>query len=262
MSKRFTATEKWDDPFFQDLSPKYKCFWIFILDKCDAAGVWNVNLRAAEFFIGEKLDMKEVMQLFGDRIKILNGGERWFIQKFIEFQYGELSENCKPHQSVIQILKKYNLYKGYTKGIDTLQEKDKDKEKEKEKEKDKDKEKGGAGENKIFADCVAIYFDYYQDKVGVRPVFSKIEGKNLKYLIKKIQESTRSSGRDPTPEIIVETFKHILIHLPKWYITNGLSLSIINSKYNELIAGIKTNSSNYNEARIIANVAASYGDQS
>jgi hypothetical protein len=139
MAKRFTETAKWDDPFFQDLPPKYKCFWIFILDKCDAAGIWNVNFRAAEFFIGEKIDVKQAIELFKERIFILNGGERWFIQKFISFQYGELTEKCRPHLAVIQILKKYNLFEGYSKGIVTLKDKEQDKEQDKDKTKTPEK---------------------------------------------------------------------------------------------------------------------------
>lgn len=64
--------------------------------------------------------------------KLPNG--KIFVAGFCDFQYGQLSEDCKPHRPVIQKLKKQGLYervlKGYQKGFQTLQEKDKDKEEE------------------------------------------------------------------------------------------------------------------------------------
>ena len=43
MAKRFTATEKWDDPFFCNLEAKYKLAWIYLLDKCDNAGIYFIH---------------------------------------------------------------------------------------------------------------------------------------------------------------------------------------------------------------------------
>ena len=64
MGKRFTATTKWDDPWYQELTPINKCFWHFILDKCDHAGIWVVNWKAAEVNIGSKLNKKNILNLF------------------------------------------------------------------------------------------------------------------------------------------------------------------------------------------------------
>jgi hypothetical protein len=146
MAKRMTATEKWDDPWFQELDPKYKIFWMFILDKCDHAGIWQVNIKAANFFIGATYNESEILEAFKNRIVPINGGDRWFVKKFIEFQYGELNPANRAHLSVIQILKKYSLIdeQGDTKGLISPYEGYKDKDKDK----DKDKcIKGGAGGN-------------------------------------------------------------------------------------------------------------------
>jgi hypothetical protein len=129
MAKRFTDTNKWKDTWFQDLPTKYKLFWIYILDECDAAGLWKPNMRLASFQIGEPFEEAELKRVFINRITITDEGY-WFVSKFIEFQYGELSANSKPHLSVINLLKRHKI-KGYTKGIDTLKEKEKDKDKEK-----------------------------------------------------------------------------------------------------------------------------------
>src|SRR5574343_458826 len=136
MAKRFTETTKWQDKWFRKLEPKYKLLWYYILDNCDNAGIWEYDLELAEFFTGFQYDLPDTEKLFADRIVKVNHN-KWFIPKFIEFQYGELQEDCRPHQTVIKCLKKYNLFKGYSKGIYTLKDKDKDKEKEKEQEQPK-----------------------------------------------------------------------------------------------------------------------------
>lgn len=132
MAKRFTDTGKWKDLWFQDLPSKYKLFWLYILDECDNAGIWKPNIKLASFQICEPFEDSELKIILAERITILDSGY-WFIEKFIGFQYGELSETSKPHQSVLRILKN-NKIKGYQKGIHTLKDKDKDKDKEKDKE--------------------------------------------------------------------------------------------------------------------------------
>lgn len=131
MAKRFTDTNKWKDSWFQDLPIKYKLFWFYLLDECDNSGVWKPNIRLATFQIGEPFEEIELRRIFGDRIEVTEGGY-WFIKKFIDYQYGELSEACKPHQQVIQLLKKHKI-KGYSKGIHTLKDKDKEEDIDKDK---------------------------------------------------------------------------------------------------------------------------------
>lgn len=129
MSKRFTDTGKWKDSWFQDLPAKYKLFWIYILDECDHAGIYKPNIRLASFQIGEHFEEIEIKRILADRIEILGGGY-WFIKKFIEFQYGELSAESRPHASIIRTLKNHQI-KGYVKGIHTLKEQEQEQDKEK-----------------------------------------------------------------------------------------------------------------------------------
>lgn len=135
--KRFTETEKWRDPWFRKLSPKAKLAFIYICENCDNAGVWSGDTELADFTIGYPIPWKEVLESFGDRIMVLPGGE-WLVLKFVEFQFGALSEACKPHLQVIRLIEKHRVSKGYPKGINTLEEK----------EKEKDKEKKGSAEGK------------------------------------------------------------------------------------------------------------------
>jgi hypothetical protein len=98
-----------------------------------------MDFELASFCIGEEITKEEAFEFLSKQIHVFNGS-KWFIRDFIDFQYGELSEACKPHKQVIDLMKKHTLWKGYTKGKyrDKEKEKDKDKVKDKEKEKEKD----------------------------------------------------------------------------------------------------------------------------
>jgi len=102
-----------------------------LTDTCDNAGVIEVDLDLASFQIGYQYPINTLSEL-GDRIQLLPCGKH-FIPKFIPFQYGQLSEDCKAHKPVFASLEKHGI-KGYPKGIDTLQEKEKEKDTEKEEE--------------------------------------------------------------------------------------------------------------------------------
>ena len=83
MAKRFTDSEKWNKSWFRKLKPENKCFWIYILDKCSNAGIWDVDFEAAEFFIGTSLNRKEIDEIFKKQF-IEIADNKWFIHDFIE----------------------------------------------------------------------------------------------------------------------------------------------------------------------------------
>lgn len=111
MSKRFTETEKWKDPWFCGLSEKQKLFWIYLVDNCDHAGIWQANWPLVDFYIKE---YKHDALKFDGRILYISEN-KWFIKKFIDFQYnGKLNPENRTHKSVIDILEKEGAYKGLT----------------------------------------------------------------------------------------------------------------------------------------------------
>lgn len=138
MAKRFIDTDIWRKQWFRELKPKLKLFWFYIIGNCDNAGIWEADLKLAEFQMGVKLDLKELNEAFKDKIIVVGNG-KWFIKKFPEFQYGKgLSERNPAHRSVIDKLKKYDLEhgeqltlegasKGLQRGFKAPKDKDKDK---------------------------------------------------------------------------------------------------------------------------------------
>lgn len=141
MSKRFTATEKWDKSWFRKLPPRLKCLWQFICDRCDQSGVIEIDWELAAFQIGEAVANEDLSQFEG-RIHPLNGQKLW-VPSFVEFQYGALSESCPAHKPVFRSIQK-QFPKGYPIGyqypINRVQEEEEEKEEVKETEEETEKE--------------------------------------------------------------------------------------------------------------------------
>ena len=159
MAKRLTATEKWIDPWFCSLSERDRLFWLYLLDNCNHAGIWSVNpMLVQTYFPGYVINS----DIFGDRVTVLSG-EKWFINKFVEFQYGSLNKENRVHSSVIAILKKevskplarpmLAPSKPLARPMLGCKDKDKDKKlvKDKDRDKDRDKENGSVPSHPLLA---------------------------------------------------------------------------------------------------------------
>jgi hypothetical protein len=85
MAKRLTDTTKWNDSWFTELPMDMKLVWIYILDTCDHAGVYKVNLKLLKFQTGTEKTDTEIIEYLKERIYIKS--DKWFIPKFIMFQY-------------------------------------------------------------------------------------------------------------------------------------------------------------------------------
>jgi hypothetical protein len=129
MPKRLTDTEKWKKPFIKSLSVEYKLFFLYILDDCDHSGIWQVDIEVAEIRLGVKLSLQKARGFYAEKIVELDGGTKWFIPDFIQFQYGQLDEKNKMYKTVFYSLSKYNLM-GHLSPINggKVQVKEKDKE--------------------------------------------------------------------------------------------------------------------------------------
>jgi hypothetical protein len=113
MDKRFTDTEKWNDPWFCGLSVELKLLWLFLVDSCDVAGVWKVNKKYAEFVIGAPINWEEAGKVFNGRVIIPEkSGEYWFLPKYLYFHYPHgLSWDSNFTKGVIMRLSQRKLLK-------------------------------------------------------------------------------------------------------------------------------------------------------
>ena len=151
MPKRFTDTAKWEKMWYRKLPPITKCFWSYLLDRCNHAGIWEVDFEFAENYIGAPLDKSAIKKTLGERVIELQDGDKWFVPDFLCFQYVTLNANNKIHNSVLAILEKESavchlpqgllrVSKGLDKGLARVKDKDKEKAKDIAKAKGKDKE--------------------------------------------------------------------------------------------------------------------------
>ena len=151
MAKRFTDTGKWSKPFLRGLDAPYKLLWIYILDECDHAGIWQVDIEVARVKLGVKVTLEDALKNFEGKVYSISDGEKWFIPNFIEFQYGHLNPDNRAHQSVLKLLKSNNIdindlstlqgpNKGLTRGLQGAAIAPMDMDKDKDKDKDKEKE--------------------------------------------------------------------------------------------------------------------------
>jgi hypothetical protein len=138
MSKRYTDTDKWKKIWFRKLKNDHKVFWMYVLDQCDHAGIWEVDFELASYFCNG-IKESEIRKTFVKQYHEFDDGKRWFIKDFIEFQYRGLDESNRVHNSVINILKRHGLFKGLIRPLYEPKAKDKDKDQLKDKDKDKEK---------------------------------------------------------------------------------------------------------------------------
>ena len=140
MAKRFIDTAIFRKDFIRGLDAPYKLLWLYIINECDHAGLWDVEIDVAKARLGVEIDENTALEKFSDKIVVIKG--KWFIPDFIEFQYGELKAENRAHNSVIQILTKYNLFKNkpLTSPLQGAMDMDMDMDKDMDEDKDKPKE--------------------------------------------------------------------------------------------------------------------------
>lgn len=112
MSKRFTDTDIWKQRWFRILKPVYKEFWRFLCENCNLAGIWEIDIEQASFMVNENIDFEDFLKVINSdkyRIHLLPKNKLWILQ-FISFQQGHLSEDCRPHKMIIDLLKQESLW--------------------------------------------------------------------------------------------------------------------------------------------------------
>lgn len=111
MAKRLTDSNKWNDNWFNDLPADIKLVWLYILDTCDHAGVYKVSFKSIRFYTGTEKSESQILEYLKERIYIADG-DKWFIPKFITFQYKNFfTSNTPAIKSARELLISHNIIK-------------------------------------------------------------------------------------------------------------------------------------------------------
>jgi hypothetical protein len=111
--KRFTQTEKWQNPTYRALSVPAKLLLGWLNDHCDNAGIITPDIQGASFHIGQTVDESHIAEL-KPWLNEISKGTYW-IQGFIYFQFGNVpppgtSAKMAPlHQTIWNSLASHNL---------------------------------------------------------------------------------------------------------------------------------------------------------
>jgi len=247
MAKRFTDTDKWKKKFLKGLQAPYKLLWFYILDDCDHAGIWHVDLEVASLRIGEKLTEKKAIEFFSKKVFIFDEGEKWFIPDFITFQYGELNPNNRAHNSAINLLNKYKLINENKELISPLEGvKDKDKVKDMDMDKELVKEKEEIiiekPKEKLFPEMQKAFCDYYEYKTESKYIWMKArDTKNMKLIMEYLEIHLKANNIEINNDNSILNFKVILNNISDDWILNNLSVGIIQTQFNKITKKVTPN---------------------
>ncbi len=188
MAKRFIDTGLFRKPFMRSLEAPYKALWIYLLCECDHAGVWCVELDVAEMRMGMKLDPVKALEKMQGAVIEIDGGAKWFLPDFIEFQYGTLNAENRVHESVLKILEKNNI------DLDNI------------------------GENKPLISPLQGRKDKDKEKVSIKKKDAKIEKDEgfEKFWIAYERKGNRKSAEQEWQKISPEDHAAIMANVPRY----------------------------------------------
>ena len=106
MAKRFIDTGFLNQKWIRKLAPDKKIFLIYLMLKCDNAGILELDLEDASFWIGAKITNTDFLP---ENYLIPISDSKYFMPKFIEWQYKDISSNKHIVSQARQILKKHGL---------------------------------------------------------------------------------------------------------------------------------------------------------
>jgi len=136
MAQRFIHPEIWEQDEWLEATTEQKLLSIYVITTANNIGLFNKSLSLTSYVLGFEVTDELMLSL---PVGLERHKKGYWMPKFVFYQYGELKETCKPHQSYMRQLKEEGLFDRvsipYAKGIHTLKEKDKDIDKDKVKDK-------------------------------------------------------------------------------------------------------------------------------
>jgi hypothetical protein len=116
-------------------------------------------------------------------------------------------------------------------------------------------EKSKSPENSFFKNFTKIWFDFYSEKIGTKPIFNSVDGSKLKSIEKKLKIKAQEFQNEWTSELATDSFKQFLeISFKDKWRSENFSLSVIDSQFNQITAkALKNDNSNNKIEEFFAN---------
>jgi hypothetical protein len=102
--KRFAETNKWDDPWFRSLAGVHKLIFLYVIDRCDNAGFWEIDEDAIAYHT--KLEKRHIEGAWKalERGLIVTDGWVW-VRTFLRHQKNDsLNPQNPAHRQLIGLI--------------------------------------------------------------------------------------------------------------------------------------------------------------
>lgn len=102
--KRFTETNKWDDPWFRSLAGVHKLIFLYVIDRCNNAGFWEVDEAGMAF--QTKLSESHISGAWQGLARGLIHADGWvWVRRFLRHQKNEnLNPENNAHLQIITLI--------------------------------------------------------------------------------------------------------------------------------------------------------------
>lgn len=269
MSKnRYINTAFWDDAYTSNLDPIEKLLFLYFLTNplTNLTGIYEISLKRIAFDTGiDKEMILKILERFAKEKKMFYGHNFIYIPNFIKHQ----NQNSPKIKSAIKrqiseipdFVKKFISETEY--GIDTVSHFNSNinsninsnsnlnldifpqkKIKKNPVGKITDENKTKISENPVIknshSECVKYFDSFYFDTKKIKYDWTeKKEFKNLQQLLKKLYKQIILKNPDANETDLINAFKYFVSKNPDSWINDNLSISILNSKFNQILNKIK-----------------------
>jgi len=103
--KRFTETDKWEDPWFRKLPGVHKLVFIFLIENCNNAGFYELDIDHVAYLTG--LEKRHVEGALKALERGIQGASGWvWVKNFLRHQKNEELNIANPaHRQILGLIK-------------------------------------------------------------------------------------------------------------------------------------------------------------
>jgi len=270
-------TSFWTDTFVEELDRDQKLFYIYLLtnDKTKQCGIYEISKKQISFDLGYSMDTVSIhLNYFikKGKIRYNDATKELAIKNWLKYN-GSTSPKVKSCINTELKAVKDRVLIEYINSIDTLSQEEQEEEQEEEYSENKfsvpeksdqtntntpntetlktktkkTKTVPAAGVQKIVHPSYGFikerFLDYYQLVKETPYYFEAKDGDKVNRIITKLKTLVKAKNpkitKEQEPDAINKSFNYIIRNMNDTFVIENLTLSMIDSKFNEIVAKIK-----------------------